>query len=170
VPPGSPALRVGGNGGQDDPLDPAAPVIGAFLTGVPLYLISRFTPATPAIWMIVLLALAGAGLGLFVQVAVLAGQNDVAPADLGVATGALNFSKTLGGALGSAIFGAILTAGLHHQAAPGPAAYASAYQHVFFWTVPVMALSLVLALIMRERPLSEEMIEVAEGKVEVPEY
>jgi hypothetical protein len=31
-------------------------------------------------------------------------------------------------------------------------------------------LSLVLGLVMREKPLSEEMIDVAEGKVEVPEY
>jgi len=41
---------------------------------------------------------------------------------------------------------------------------------VFGWTVPFMALSLVLALIMREKPLSAEMVEVAQGKVEVPEY
>jgi MFS family permease len=146
------------------------PVIGAFLAGGPLYLISRFTAATPAIWMVVLLAVCGAGLGLFVQVAVLAGQNDVALCDLGVATGALNFSKTLGGALGSAIFGAILAAGFRHPAHPGVPGYVAAYQHVFFWTVPVMALSLVLALVMREKPLSEEMLQVAEGKVEVPEY
>jgi hypothetical protein len=33
-----------------------------------------------------------------------------------------------------------------------------------------MALALVLALVMPEKPLSEEMIQVAEGKVEVPEY
>ena len=120
--------------------------------------------------MVVLLVVAGAGLGLFVQVALLAGQNDVAPADLGVATGALNFAKTLGGALGSAVFGAILTASLRHQGTPGAAAYVHAYHNVFLWTVPVMALSLVLAIIMREKPLSEEMLQIAEGKAEAPEY
>jgi hypothetical protein len=36
--------------------------------------------------------------------------------------------------------------------------------------VPFMALALVLALVMREQPLSEEMIEVARGEAEVPEY
>jgi hypothetical protein len=36
--------------------------------------------------------------------------------------------------------------------------------------VPFMVLALVLALVMPEKPLSEEMIEVAEGKAEVPEY
>jgi MFS family permease len=40
----------------------------------------------------------------------------------------------------------------------------------FFWTVPFMGLALPLALVMREQPLSDEMIEVAAGKVEVAEY
>jgi hypothetical protein len=46
----------------------------------------------------------------------------------------------------------------------------NAYQAVFAWTIPFMALALVLALVMREKPLSEEMIEVAAGQAEVPEY
>jgi hypothetical protein len=33
-----------------------------------------------------------------------------------------------------------------------------------------MALALVLAVVMRDKPLSEEMIEVATGKAEAPEY
>jgi hypothetical protein len=84
--------------------------------------------------------------------------------DLGVATGTLNFVKSIGGSLGAALFGAILTAGLTH----GAPTYA--FRTVFFWTVPCMAVAFVSALAMRERPLSEEMIGVAEGKVEVPEY
>lgn len=78
------------------------PIIGAIITGVPMFLISRFTATTPAVWLLVLLFAAGGGIGFFVQVAVIAGQNDVESRDLGVATGALNFSKTLGGALGAA--------------------------------------------------------------------
>jgi len=35
---------------------------------------------------------------------------------------------------------------------------------------PFIGLALVLAVIMPEKPLSEEMIEVAAGKAEVPEY
>jgi EmrB/QacA subfamily drug resistance transporter len=146
------------------------PVIGAVLSGASMFAISRFTAATPALWLIVLLAVFGAGIGLFVQVAVLAGQNDVDPADLGVATGALNFFKTLGGALGSALFGAILAASLRQHASPAPEQYVAAYHDVFFWTVPFMAVCLVLGLVMKEKPLSEEMIQVAEGKAEVPEY
>jgi hypothetical protein len=85
--------------------------------------------------------------------------------DLGVATGALNFFKTLGGAFGAAIFGAILTAQL--GGAKG-AAIVSGYGDVFFWCVPVMAVALGLAIALREKPLSEEMIAVAAGEAEVP--
>jgi MFS family permease len=99
---------------------------------------------------------AGAGIGLFVQVALLAGQNAADYRDLGSATGALNFFKSVGGAVGAALFGAILAHGSYHA--------------VFGWTVPFMGLAFVLALVMPEKPLSTEMIEVAEGKVEVPEY
>jgi MFS family permease len=138
------------------------PVAGAILTGVSMGALSLAGAHTGAALLIVPLVLAGAGLGFFVQVALLAGQNAVEYRYLGVATGALNFFKSIGGALGAALFGAILAA------AGGDSA--SAFHAVFGWTVPFMALSLVLALIMREKPLSAEMVEVAQGKVEVPEY
>jgi hypothetical protein len=52
------------------------------------------------------------------------------------------------------------------EALPG----AAGYHAVFGAAVPFMVLALILALVMPEKPLSEEMIEVAEGKAEVPEY
>ncbi len=114
--------------------------------------------------IIVPLVFAGAGVGLFVQVALQADQNAVEHRHLGTATGALNFFKSVGGAFGAALFGAILVLGL----AVGSAV--RAYREVFAWTIPFMALALILAVVMREKPLSEEMIEVAEGKAEVSEY
>ncbi|MFC0554332.1 MDR family MFS transporter [Planotetraspora thailandica] len=145
------------------------PVLGAVLTGTSMAVISRAGAGTDDLALIVPLVFAGAGIGLFVQVALLAGQNAVEHRHLGVATGALNFFKSLGGAFGAAVFGAILTARLGAGGADA-AHVVAAFQTVFFWTVPFMAVSLVLALIMREKPLSEEMIDVVEGKVEVPEY
>jgi MFS family permease len=59
---------------------------------------------------------------------------------------------------------AILTAGL------GSGTTVHAFRTVFFWTVPFMGLAFVLSVCMREKPLSTEMMEVAEGRVEVPEY
>ena len=140
------------------------PVIGAILTGTAMAVLGTAGQHSPAAVIVVPLVFAGAGIGLFVQVALLAGQNAVAYRYLGTATGALNFFKSIGGAFGAALFGAILTRGL---AAGHPV---HAFQLVFWWTVPFMAIALVLALTMREKPLSEQMREVAEGKAEVPEY
>jgi EmrB/QacA subfamily drug resistance transporter len=147
------------------------PVIGAVLSGGGMAGVALSTSAPT--WVLgLLLVVVGAGLGFFVQVSLLAGQNAVEYRFLGVATGALNFFKTLGGAFGAAIFGAILTAGLTGTVpGPGGAAHpAHAFAVLFGWTVPFMAIALVLALIMKEKPLSEEMIDVAAGKVEVAEY
>jgi EmrB/QacA subfamily drug resistance transporter len=143
------------------------PVIGAVLAGAGMAGVALSTAAPT--WVLgLLLVVAGAGLGFFVQVSVLAGQNAVDYRFLGVATGALNFFKTLGGAFGTAIFGAIIGAELSSPA--GGAHPAHAFTVLFGWTVPFMAFALVLALVMREKPLSEEMIDVAAGKVDVAEY
>jgi Na+-driven multidrug efflux pump len=115
-----------------------------------------------------LLVVVGVGLGFFVQVALLVGQNAVDGRELGVATGTLNFAKTLGGAFGAAIFDAILTAQL--GGAQTVAAIAGGYGTVFFWGVPAMAVAFVLSLLLREKPLSEQMVAVAAGEVDVPEY
>jgi hypothetical protein len=140
------------------------PVIGAVLTGASMRGLSLAGAGSPA-WAIILpMTFAGAGVGLFVQVSLLAGQNAAEYRHLGAATGALNFFKSIGGAIGAALFGAILA----HALTAGVSA--AAYQDVFLWTVPFMAVALIIALVMPEKPLSEEMIEVAEGKVEVPEY
>ncbi len=144
------------------------PVIGAVLTGISMGVLSLAGQHTGALEIGAVMVGAGAGIGFFVQVALLAGQNAVDHRYLGVATGALNFFKSIGGALGAAVFGAILAAAL--PAVPSAARYVSAFAAVFRWTVPFMALALVLALLMREKPLSEEMIEVARGEAEVPEY
>jgi MFS family permease len=140
------------------------PVIGAILAGGSMYGLSLMDATSNIFTILVLMFFGGAGLGLFIQVSLLAGQNAAEYRDLGIATGALNFFKSIGGAFGAALFGAILTHGL------GGGNIVHAYQSVFIWTLPFMGLALVLGLIMKEKPLSEEMMEVVEGKVEVPEY
>jgi MFS family permease len=145
------------------------PVIGSVLTGVSMWVVSLADQNTGALALIIPLIFAGAGIGFFVQVSLLAGQNAVDYRYLGVATGALNFFKSIGGAFGAALFGAILTARLG-SGTPGLPKTVHAFQTVFFWTVPFMALAFVLSLCMKEKPLSNEMLQVAEGKVDVPEY
>ncbi|MBI6045934.1 MFS transporter, partial [Clostridium perfringens] len=61
--------------------------------------------AVAGVYMFVL----GAGLGMVMQVLVLAVQNAVEHRDLGTATSAATFFRSMGGALGVAVFGAILS-------------------------------------------------------------
>ncbi|AWS42830.1 MDR family MFS transporter [Streptosporangium sp. 'caverna'] len=144
------------------------PVIGSALTGLSMWAVGSVTHDTSAWAIIVPLTFAGAGIGFMIQVALLAGQNAVEYRHLGTATGALNFFKSIGGAFGAAIFGAILAGTM--GSSPTLTSTVDAFQTVFLWSVPFMIVSFALALLMREKPLSEEMLEVAEGRVEVPEY
>lgn len=144
------------------------PVVGALLTGAAMWFLSGIDASTGTLTLVALLTVAGVGIGFFVQVSLLAGQNAAAYKDLGSATGALNFFKSLGGAFGAALFGAVLTAQLGD--APTTAATVDAFQTVFFWTVPFMILALIASLAMKEKPLSDEMMDIAQGKAEAPEY
>ena len=97
------------------------PIFGNALIVLGFFLFSHITiytsQITLSIWMLVL----GVGIGSFMQVMTLAVQNAVDSKDLGTATSAATFFRTLGGALGTAIFGAVLTARLtyHIKAIPG---------------------------------------------------
>jgi len=146
------------------------PIAGAVLTAVGLYAMSRIELSTSIGLMLVWLALIGVGIGFFIQVTVLAGQNAVSHGDLGVATGALNFFKTLGGAVGSTVFGAVLAAAYIRLPDAKPEHAIHAFQSVFLWSLPLMGAALILAVLMPEKTLSEEVMEIAEGKIEVPEY
>ena len=80
-----------------------------------LTLMRAETPlALSALFMIVL----GLGVGATMQVTLLVVQNSVAHRDLGVATGAVQFFRQMGGAFGVAAFGAVLN---HRLAADLPA-------------------------------------------------
>jgi len=146
------------------------PIVGAVLTSAGLYAFSRVDTGTSMCAMLIWLSMMGMGIGCFIQVTVLAGQNAVEHKDLGVATGALNFFKTLGGAAGSAVFGAVLAAAYAQLPGPGPEHAVHAFQQVFLWSMPLMGMALILAILLPEKPLSEEAMQIAEGKIEVPEY
>ncbi|WP_198083374.1 MFS transporter [Variovorax sp. E3] len=146
----------------------AFPIFGALLCGAGLGVLG-FTTLDTSLWTVVAALIGlGSGLGLFIQVAVLAGQNAVAHRNLGVATGTLNFFKTMGGASGAAVLGAILAAGLAGASAPVQAL--AAFRHVFLDTAALMGVALLLAVLLREKPLSAEVVAIAEGRVDVPEY
>ncbi len=89
------------------------PIIGTVLMAIGFYLFSRITLTTSHLvlssWMIVL----GFGMGLFLQIMTVAVQNAVMRKDLGTATSLVTFARSIGSALGAALFGAVLVARLN---------------------------------------------------------
>jgi len=100
------------------------PIVGTFLLALGLFLLSRLTVSTSAWVLSAFTLVVGLGLGLIVQVIVIAVQNDADPRDLGAATGALTTLRSLGGSVGVAVLGAIFAARLDARlhALPGAAA------------------------------------------------
>jgi EmrB/QacA subfamily drug resistance transporter len=89
------------------------PIAGTAVMAVGLVMLSRLTSASP-IWQTSgAAAVVGLGLGMVTQVLVLAAQNSVDFKDLGVGTSGTQLFRSLGGALGIAIFGAIFASELH---------------------------------------------------------
>jgi MFS family permease len=89
------------------------PIAGTAVMAVGLVMLSRLTSASPIWQTSAAAAVVGLGLGMVTQVLVLAAQNSVHFKDLGVATSGTQLFRSLGGALGIAIFGAIFASELH---------------------------------------------------------
>jgi MFS family permease len=154
------------------------PVAGTALMTVAMGLLATMdagTGRTIASWYVALL---GVGLGTVMPVMILAVQNAVEQRDLGTATSAATFSRSMGGSFGVALFGAILASRLASQlpgidakalqAGPSqlhalpPAArqavveaVASSLHVVFLAAVPVALGAFLVVLFLRERPLRE---------------
>lgn len=84
------------------------PIIGtAFLAGGFLFL-TFVTVDKPLIFMMVGMLLIGLGLGQLMQTLTIASQNSVGPRDMGVATSASTFFRSIGGTLGTAVLLSVL--------------------------------------------------------------
>jgi EmrB/QacA subfamily drug resistance transporter len=106
------------------------PVIGMGLVTVAMALLGRLT-ATTGTWFISAdLFLLGMGLGMVMQVITMAVQNAIPRNEMGAGTAATGFFRSLGGAIGSAAFGALLTSQLAHHMAQGAANASGSAAHV----------------------------------------
>jgi EmrB/QacA subfamily drug resistance transporter len=85
------------------------PIVGTLTMAIGLYLLSTMTLGTSRLLSSIYMVVVGAGMGLIIQVMVIAVQNAVEHRDLGTATGAETFMRSIGGAFGVAVSGAILT-------------------------------------------------------------
>jgi EmrB/QacA subfamily drug resistance transporter len=90
----------------------AFPIAGTATLVVGMFLLSRLTVGTAPWLASVYMLVVGIGIGLVMQVLVLVVQNDVRPQDIGVATSTATFFRSVGGAFGVAIFGAIFASRL----------------------------------------------------------
>jgi EmrB/QacA subfamily drug resistance transporter len=90
------------------------PVIGAVVMTVAMVLLSSLDVDTP-FWQVAIYEyLFGAGLGFTMQTIVTAVQNSVEYRDMGAATSSTTFFRQMGGSVGAAVFGAVLSSRLAH--------------------------------------------------------
>jgi EmrB/QacA subfamily drug resistance transporter len=147
------------------------PILGASVVSVALVLLSRLDASSSAFQSGSSMFLVGVGLGLAMQVVMVATQNEVPGTDLGVATSAVNFARTIGGSVGvaavGALFNARLTAAIGRPALdPDDATslgdrarteYVTEFAHAlagtYLYLVPLGLVALALALAIRETPL-----------------
>jgi EmrB/QacA subfamily drug resistance transporter len=157
------------------------PIAGTAIMVVGFWRLSTMEPSTSALERSLDMLILGLGIGLVMQVLVLAVQNDVDYRNLGVATSGATFFRSIGGCFGVAICGAIFSnrladelsklSGLPPSVGAGrvtrdmvaqlpPAAraafvgaYADALTTVFLVCVPVAALGFLLSWLLPEKPL-----------------
>src|SRR5690606_1395989 len=101
----------------------AFPILGAAIATGAILLLSTLDMHTPY-WLTGLFVFTlGFGLGFTMQIVVTAVQNAIERRDMGAATSSVTFFRSMGGAFGTAIFGAVLTTRLrYHLADAGPVA------------------------------------------------
>src|SRR5947209_7769211 len=85
----------------------AFPIAGTALMTLGMFLLSRMNEQTSVLVSSLFMLVLGLGLGLVMQVLVIAVQNAVDYRNLGAATSGVTFFRSIGGSFGTAIFGAI---------------------------------------------------------------
>ncbi|GAC1323594.1 MAG: hypothetical protein NVSMB13_03740 [Mycobacteriales bacterium] len=155
------------------------PIAGTAVMAFGFYLLTHLGLHTSQ-WLIsAYIFVIGVGLGGVMQVLVLALQNSVGYRDLGVATSSASFFRSLGGAFGTSVFGAVLSSRLAHYLPAGQArgatsvsprtihllppqvqgvvldGFVKALHSVFWVAVPVAALAFLLTLLLEDVQLRE---------------
>jgi EmrB/QacA subfamily drug resistance transporter len=91
------------------------PIIGTFIASIALVLLGTVSDTDPLYLIYVYAGLLGLGLGMVLQVLILATQNSVDRQYLGVATSGVTLFRSIGGSIGVSVFGAIFTNGLQSR-------------------------------------------------------
>lgn len=161
-------------------------VTGAASATVGFALLSTIDADTSFILLAVYMALIGIGLGMTMQNLVLSVQNTVPGRHLGAATATVSFFRSLGGAIGVSVLGAVLGARVKDDIATGLAhlgggagalegttipevrtlppqvarvveqAYGQGVGHTFLLAAPLVFLAFITILFIREVPLRRQ--------------
>ena len=146
---------------------------GMLLNVAGLVLLSTIAPATATVLTFVYFLVMGVGIGMVPMVVLTSVQNSVRPEDIGAASAVVTFCRSIGAALGVAVFGSLLTSGFAGRIPAGVpvdaahpesiaalppalrepvlAAFASATGHAFLWLVPLVVLGTLLTFLLRRR-------------------
>ena len=89
----------------------AADIIRAMVVGI--VLLAQLDVSTSTLQSSLFMLVLGIGIGCVMHVIMLLAQNSVKQRDMGVASSTSTFTRSIGGAFGVAIFGAIFSAQLH---------------------------------------------------------
>jgi MFS family permease len=152
-------------------------VVGSVLLPIGLGLFGTIDAHTSKYMLWAFMIVLGVGIGLVMQNLVLAAQNDVPARELGAATSAVSFFRSMGGTIGVSVLGAILANKVTETLNPGGAssggsgavpniaelpeqartvvenAYGAATADLFMMSVPFAVLALVAVLFIKEKPL-----------------
>lgn len=132
----------------------AWPIVGSVGMAVGVAALATLDAGSSAWFAAASVLLLGTGVGFVMQPSLLAAQNSVEHAHLGIATSTALLFRTLGNTIGTPIFGGILNANLPDGNA-GRTDFADALPLVFRAALPVAALAIVAAIRLQERPLRE---------------
>jgi len=91
------------------------PIAGTAIATAGMSLLSLMSQTSSRVDNGIYMAVLGVGIGLVLQILVLAVQNDAAPRDLGTATAATTYFRQLGGCLGSGIVGSVFASRLESK-------------------------------------------------------
>ena len=156
-------------------------VAGAVVMTAGMLLLSTIDAHTSVVMLSLFMLVLGIGVGMLMQNLVLAAQNDVPAAELGAATSALTFFRSMGGAIGVSALGAVLAnrvTSLFTEKFGAAAAsagdgrvpdlttlppqvlavikdiYGEATSDLFLVGAPIAFLAIIAVLFIREKPLS----------------
>jgi MFS family permease len=151
----------------------AWPIAGSGLATVGVFMLAFLGGDTSRLYISVAMLLVGLGFGMVMPTSTLAVQNSVDWKDLGVATSLVTFFRSLGGAVGLAVAGALFNSKMVRSGVPPellrapqaigelpPAeqqsvidALANAISFIFVVFTPVMVFCFVLSFFVKEIPL-----------------